>query len=126
MGRGKLQEMDSEKFDAAIEAALADELAKVNGQLPMADVKNMMKIRGVVERFIDQVKKDPNRGVTYPGINWGDFSLHEVQKVILLSGGHYYGVLCEEASSNSSEMIRAIYTEVKEKLGMEIDVRLEW
>ena len=116
--------MDSEKFDAAIEAALADEVAKINGQLPMADVKNMMRIRGVVEKFIEQVKADPKSSVIYRGINWGDFSLHEVRKIIPLSGDHYYGILCEEG--DCIELALAIYAEVKAKLDIEIDVRIEW
>ena len=116
--------MDSEKFDAAIEAALADEVAKINNQLSMVDVRNMMKIRGTVERFIEQTKTQPERGKDYPGINWGDFNLIAVEKVIPLSGDQYYAVLCEEGQCN--QMVQAIYMEVRHRLGLEIDVRIEW
>lgn len=118
--------MDSNKFNAAIEAAMVDEIGKVNSLLPMRDVKNMMKIRAVVERFIDEVKKLPEgeRTGTYPGINWGDFKLISVEKVMPLSGDHYYAVLCEEGQCQP--LVHAINIEVRAKLGVDIEVRIEW
>jgi hypothetical protein len=85
--------------------------------------ETLLKIKEVADEILETHK---NSTVRFDGINYADLYVRDVSYNLHLDGEETYGVLIEECSPTAYDFAEYMLECLKDKLGFDVDVVLEW
>jgi hypothetical protein len=85
--------------------------------------ETLIKIKEVADKILEDVLSDE---IKFDGINYTDLRIVDVSYNLHLDGEETYSVLIEECSSSAYDFCEFMVGCLKDKLGFDVDVVLEW
>jgi hypothetical protein len=87
------------------------------------ELQILAKIKEVADEILETHK---NSTVRFDGINYADLRIVDVSYNLHLDGDETYSVLIEECSPTAYDFCEFMVKCLKDKLGLDVDVVLEW
>jgi hypothetical protein len=85
--------------------------------------ETLTKIKEVADEILERHKNSTQK---FAGVNYGDLYVRDVSYNLHLDGEEDYSVLIEECSPIAYELQEYMVECLKDKLGFDVDVVLEW
>ena len=85
--------------------------------------ETLTKIKEVADEILERHK---NSTVRFDGVNYADLYVKDVSYNLHLDGEETYSVLIEECSPTAYDFCEFMVECLKDKLGFDVDVVLEW
>ena len=90
----------------------------------MTEIKEtLIKIKEVADEILETHKNSTEK---FGGVNYGDLGVVDVSYNLHLDGEEDYSVLIEECSPTAYDFCEFMVGCLKDKLGFDVDVVLEW
>jgi hypothetical protein len=90
--------------------------------------ETLTKIKEVADEILETHKNSVLKlgGIRYGGVNYADLYVEDVSYNLHLDGDETYSVLIEECSPTAYDFCEFMVECLKDKLGFDVDVVLEW